>query len=285
MEIAPFDPDIRDGKLFGRGSVDVKAGLAAMMHAVARTESPPSCEVWLAAVIDEEHAYRGVLGLIEKLPGSEAAVVAEPTGNRIVRANKGVLRWRINTRGKAAHSAKPGLGRNAIFEMAKVLEKIEKHNMELAKRRHPLVGESTCSVGMIEGGTQVNIVPESCEITLDRRLLPGEKSEEVMGEYEELLRGIDCEIEDPFLSDEAMETPEEAEVVQVAGRVLKELDGNPEPIGVPFGCDVTKLSRAGIPGIIFGPGSIDQAHAAVEFVELDQLELAAQFYARLIDSF
>ncbi|MDF1810920.1 MAG: M20 family metallopeptidase [Verrucomicrobiales bacterium] len=284
MEIPPFEPEIRDGKIYGRGSVDVKVGLAAMMHAVVEVKDP-SCEIWLAAVIDEEHAYRGVLGLIEELPHAAAAIVAEPTENRIVRANKGVLRWRIRTRGKAAHSAKPHLGKNAIYEMARVLEIVENENERLAAKTHPLVGAATCSVGTIRGGTQVNVVPDSCEITIDRRMLPGEKADTILAEFGSALEGFNAEILPPDLVDEAMETAEKEDVVRYAREVLTELGGNPETVGVPFGCDVTKLSRAGIPGIIFGPGSIDQAHAAVEFVELAQVELAANFYRRFLENF
>jgi len=285
MTIPPFEPELRDGKLYGRGSVDVKAGLAAMMHAVSRIDSPPPCEIWLAAVIDEEHYYRGVLGLLEDLPGAEAAIVAEPTENRIVRANKGVLRFRIHARGKAAHSAMPHLGKNAIDEMAQVLLRLKKLHESLGRFRHPLVGSSTGSVGLIEGGTQVNIVPERCVITVDRRMIPGESASAILEEYRGLLADLDAELEAPYLVDEAMETPEAAAVVQTARRALGRLGGEPDTIGVPYGCDVTKLSRAGVPGIIFGPGSIDRAHTAAEYVEIDQLEAAALFYEAFIREF
>ena len=156
---------------------------------------------------------------------------------------------------------------------------LEEDDRRLAKLVHPLVGPPTCSVGLIEGGSQINIVPDRCQITVDRRLVPGEKADQVLDEYRELL---DVEIDEPFLVDEAMETPADAQVVQIASQVLSELGGEPEPIGVPFGCDATKLSRAGIPSIIFGPGSIDQAHRAEEFVEIEQVEFAAEFYKQLI---
>ncbi len=284
MDISPFEPEIRDGKLYGRGSVDVKSGLAAMAFALTNLKEPP-CEVWLAAVIDEEHAYRGVLGLIDQLPGAEAAIVAEPTLNRIVTANKGVLRWKIRTHGKAAHSAKPHLGKSAIMEMSKVLQAIDNDHLRLAANAHPLVGSPTCSVGTIKGGTQVNIVPDRCEISVDRRMLPGERATEVLAEYQALLAGIDAEFLPPDLIDEAMETPLDSKIVKISQDVMNRLGGNPEPIGVPFGCDATKLSRAGIPSIIFGPGSIDQAHAATEFVDLAQVEFAAQFYEDVVMNF
>lgn len=284
MAIAPFEPTIQDGRLYGRGSVDVKGGLAAMAHALTRIKNPP-CDVILAAVIDEEHAYRGVLDLIDRYPTADAAIVAEPTQNQVVTANKGVLRWKIRTRGVAAHSAKPHLGESAILEMAKVLRLLAEDSSRLAKIKHPLVGSPTCCVGTIQGGSQVNIVPDSCVIELDRRMLPGEKAEKILSDYRSLLEGTNSELLSPDLSDEAMETSPKSEIVTTSMEVLSKMGKDSKPVGVPFGCDATKLSRAGIPSIIFGPGSIDQAHAATEFVELSQLDFAANFYEHVAMSF
>ena len=298
MTIPPFEPTIENGRMFGRGSCDVKAGLATMMHAlrdVARSQATPPCEVWLAAVIDEENAFRGVLDLVEHLDdgvATLAAVVAEPTGCQVVRANKGVLRFHIETRGVTAHSSCPELGRNAITSMANLIVALEKDTASLNARSHPLVGSPTCNIGVIAGGAQVNFVPDRCRITIDRRMIPGETAAAVSAHYrsliDELCRshpGIEAELLSPHLSDEAMETPPTAEVVTVAESIATELGLPGKSIGVPFGCDVTKLSRAGIPGIIFGAGSIEQAHADVEFVDLDQVEMAFDFYRRFLLQF
>lgn len=298
MTIPPFEPRIEDGLLYGRGSCDTKAGLAAMMQAMAALKESgqtPPCDIWLGAVVDEEHAYRGVLSFIETLertgPTPAAAVVAEPTQLRVVRANKGVLRWKIATRGVSAHSSKPHLGKSAITAMARVILALEE-DQQPPREPHPLVGPPTCSIGVIEGGAQVNFVPEHCEITLDRRMLPGETADGVIAHYEQLLDrvraenpGLEVEQHPPHLTDEAMETPADADVVQAISAALAELGHNPEPCGVPFGCDCTKLSRAGIPSVIFGPGSIDQAHGAVEFVDIAQVEAALAFYERFLMQF
>jgi acetylornithine deacetylase len=294
MTIPPFEPRIEDGKLFGRGSCDTKAGLAAMMHAVASLHEEgiqPPCEVLLAAVVDEEYSYRGVVKLCEGLT-AHAALVAEPTGLRAVIASKGVLRWRIVVQGKAAHSGKPHLGINAINHMARIILALEDDHQRLAANVHPLLGPATCNVGVIHGGVQVNFVPDTCAIEIDRRLLPGESVETVLAHYQKILDGLKAEhptleahMEPPLLTDEALETAADSAPARLASKLLGEMGLNDEPCGVPFGSDASKLSRQGVPSLVFGPGSIDQAHAAVEFVEIAQVEKALAFYRKFISSF
>jgi acetylornithine deacetylase/succinyl-diaminopimelate desuccinylase family protein len=291
MVIPPFDPVIQNGRMYGRGSCDTKAGLATMMHALASLKEggvTPPCEVILAAVVDEEYSYRGVVRLCEGLK-ADAAIVAEPTELRAVIATKGVLRCRIVVEGKAAHSSKPHLGVNAISHMAKVIAVIEAHSETLLVNQHPLTGPGTCNIGVIQGGVQVNFVPDRCAIEIDRRLLPGETAVSAVDAYRQLLTSIPdirAYVEEPLLLvDEGLDTPSDSTVMQVAGQVLRELALDPTPAGVPFGCDASKLSRAGIPSIVFGPGSIDRAHTVDEYVELDQVEQAYQFQKRFIQTF
>jgi acetylornithine deacetylase len=287
MTIPPFDPVVRDGCLYGRGACDTKGGLAAMMHAVAalkeRSITPP-CEVWLAAVVDEEFAFQGVLALCAGLE-AHAAIVAEPTSLRAVISSKGVLRWKIRTKGKAAHSSKPHLGVNAISQMARVVSAIERNANALAARVHRLLGPATVNVGVIRGGVQVNFVPDLCEIEVDRRLLPGESVEDVLAGYRALLAELkaehpllDAAMSEPMIVDPALETEPDAQVAVVAQGVLKKLGLDSTLVGVPYGSDASKLARQGVPSIIFGPGSIDRAHSAVEYVECDQVAAATAFY-------
>lgn len=288
MTIPPFEPEIRDGLLYGRGSCDTKAGLAAMMHAVASLKEPPPCEVWLAAVVDEEFSFQGVLALCDGL-SADAAIVAEPTSLRAAIASKGVLRWKIRTQGKAAHSSKPHLGLNAINHMAQVVSAFEEDARALAAQPHPLLGPATVNVGVIRGGVQVNFVPDWCEIEVDRRLLPGETADGVLAGYASMLKRLnssnpqlDASMDAPMIVDPALETLPETQVARVAQEVLRSLALDDSLQGVPYGSDASKLSRQGVPSIIFGPGSIDQAHAAVEYVECAQVATAADFYREFL---
>jgi acetylornithine deacetylase len=295
MTIEPFDPVIKEGRMHGRGSVDDKAGLAAMMHAVASFKEgniTPECEVWMAAVVDEEYSFRGVVKLCEGLK-ADASIVAEPTEMRAVIASKGVLRWRIVVRGKAAHSSKPHLGVNAISHMSRLVLALEAENERLAVRTHPLLGPGTLNVGVIHGGVQVNFVPDQCSNEIDQRLLPGESATAALSRCQEIIDqlaqqhpGFEAFIEDPpLLVDEALDTPPNASTALVAQQVLRQMELNDTVCGVPFGSDASKLSRAGIPTIVFGPGSIDQAHGADEYVPLAEVLQATEFYRQFIENF
>ena len=294
MEIHPFDPKVENGCMFGRGACDTKAGLAAMMHAVSELRSEgfvPPCEVWLCAVVDEEYSFQGVLKLCQGSMAS-AAIVAEPTELRTVLACKGVLRWRIVSKGRAAHSSKVHLGNNAIHHMARLVVAIEDFHTSLLNRTHPLLGSATGNVGVIRGGHQVNFVPDLCSIEIDRRLLPTETVHSVLEEYQQILNRMHVEfpqslfaMESPMLIDVGLSTDPNSDVARCAQRVAEKMGIDGQYYGVPFGCDASKLAAHGIPSIVFGPGSIDRAHAAIEYVELDQVDVAVDFIRRFILEF
>jgi len=301
MTIPPWEPEIREGKLYGRGSCDTKGGMAAMMHAaaslVADSVTPP-CDVLFAATIDEEYSYRGVVAFCAAMQAdgqplqADAAIVAEPTLLQPVIASKGLVRWKLETIGKAAHSAKPHLGINAIEKMARVIAALETDTLKLSEKRHPLLGAATCNVGVIRGGVQINFVPDSCEIEIDRRLLPGETPRATLAHYQSLLDDLSRQdpqlnvlMHPPMLTDAPLETAVDSLAVQIMQSVLGDLGLDDTPIGVPFCSDASKFGALGIPSIILGPGSIDQAHAAVEFVDCHQVEQAVQVYRNFMTTF
>ncbi len=294
MIVPPFEPTVSSGRMYGRGACDTKAGLAAMMHAVADLKvsgKNPVCDVWLVAAVDEEHSYRGVAKLCENIQAS-AAVVAEPTGMRVAIASKGCVRFRITTRGKSAHSSEPRLGANAIEHMARVIDTLAEYSKRIQTISHPLVGPPTLNVGLIEGGTQVNVVPEFCWIEIDRRLVPGEQGPATLVDINRELEGLRATDHDfevvvgpAVLQDWPLETPSNSPIVLQTSQALKDAGLDPKPVGVPFGSDASKLSMAGVPSIVMGPGSIAQAHTEDEFVDLDQVEMAFEVYRRLMTSF
>lgn len=291
MSIKPFDPVIESGCVFGRGSCDAKASIAAMMSAIVEYANQPDHPhpVVFAAMADEEFAFSGSWKLIEKSWPVSACVVGEPTRLKRVIAHKGIVRWRIEVRGLSAHGATPELGRNAIYDSARVALALEEYAQRLAeKQTHPRLGHSTLNVGRVAGGHAVNIVPDKCVFELESRLLPGEDGQQAVKNCEQFLcdrldESLQLTFETPYLIDPAMETAPDAEIVETLARAQQQVLGfEGELTGANYGTDGSKLSRAGIQTVVCGPGDIAQAHTANEFVEIEQLELATRMYSRLL---
>ena len=287
-----LQPEVRDGRLYGRGSCDTKGSLAAMLLAMEALQAAGErlrVNVMLLASVDEEHAFRGVTAFVDSSRPVHAAVVGEPTELRLVVAHKGCVRWRLSTTGRAAHSSRPEEGDNAIDQMAEVLQSLRAFQARLRERRHPLVGSPTLSVGRIWGGTGVNIVPERCTIEIDRRLIPGEDAQGALAEVDAFLAECAADNpvlkiarEEPFVVDWPLETPDDAAVVSAARAACANLNLPTQPTGVPYGTDASKLwALGGIPAIVLGPGSIAQAHTAEEYISLADVVAAAELYRRI----
>ena len=283
MTVDPFAATVRDGKLYGRGACDVKAGGVAMFGAFRRlvTERPKnSAAVVLAYTVDEEHTFLGVQQLVKAVT-ADFAVVAEPTMLNIVRSHKGVARWTLDTGGTACHSSTPDRGVSAVFRMAKVLAAVEEYARRLqATKTDPLLGPATLSVGMVHGGVSPNTVPDSCRIYLDRRLLPGETATAAMDDLSHFLRGRP-EIDFPVTPTLRFSCPPLAPegghgMVTRLGAAIDSVVGSHQVMSVPFGTDASTIQEAGIPAVVFGPGDIAQAHTKDEWVELEQVEKAAE---------
>jgi acetylornithine deacetylase/succinyl-diaminopimelate desuccinylase family protein len=284
MTIDPFGGSIQNGKLFGRGACDVKAGIVAMFGTFRRLvmERPAkSASVILALTIDEEHTFLGVQHLVKAGLKADFAVVAEPTRLNIVQAHKGVVRWYLETAGTACHSSTPNRGVNAVYRMAKVLTAIEQYAKQLESGySDPLLGTATLSVGMVQGGVSPNTVPDLCRIQLDRRLLPGESATGVIEDLNRFLKSRP-EIDFPVDAQLTFACPSLAPNKNCAwvgqlGNAIDSVAGSHELIAVPFGTDASTIQEAGIPAVVFGPGDIAQAHTRDEWIELKQVEQASE---------
>jgi len=297
MTIDPFQPTVRDGRLYGRGSCDVKGGMAAMLWAftqLVRQRPPQSANVVLSCTCDEEATVLGVRNLVSLWSTAEAgcdlvphapnmAIVAEPTELDVVVAHRGATRWKLHTRGRACHSSNPAEGISAIYRMAAVLRVLEQYAEHLGTSipPHPLCGPATLSVGKIEGGVSVNTVPDQCSIEIDRRVIPGEDGSQVIDQVTEFLRPrLDFEVEmsAPWITGQPLPDDNNGPLARRLLERVQRAAGPHQAVGVPYGTHASRISAAGVPSVVFGPGSIRQAHTVDEWIEVEQLQTAARVY-------
>ncbi len=269
MTIEPFGGEVRDGRIYGRGACDTKGSLAAMLAAVAnvirRKEfREGDLDVCLCALMGEESGSHGARALLERGFRADFAIAGEPTNCRVVHTHKGAIAFKIITRGRSVHSSTPERGESAIKKMAGVIDYLLGEYAESLKRvRNPILGSPAINVGIIRGGSQLNIVPEYCEIEVDRRTVPGENHEEILRQLRERLS---AEVELIGVCGPLYTDPQNA-FIRALGQ---------ETVGAPWFCDAAFFAEYGIPGIAFGPGDAAQAHTADEFIELDEVFRAAQ---------
>lgn len=296
MKIDAFIPQVIDGRITGRGASDVKGGLAAMLHAFARLvkEKPAgAANVVLSCSCDEEFTTLGIRDLVTYWQNAgksrllsakpDGAIVAEPTELDVVVAHRGVTRFRVHTIGRACHSSDPTQGRNAIYTMARAVRYLEDYADWLPKSVpiHPLCGRPTLSVGRIFGGQSVNIVPDSCTIEIDRRLVPGEDPLVAWSTVSEQLTerfGPNIVTDEAWISSPALGNQNNAWLAEPLLNCISEVAGRHRSLGVAYCTHASTLSSAGVPSVVFGPGSIAQAHTEDEYIEAKQLDQAAEIY-------
>ena len=271
-------PRLEKDRIHGRGACDTKGSVTAMFGALldlaASGARPQHTEIVFAGVIDEENNQLGSRALVKSGFKADLAIVGEPTRCDVVSAHKGNVWLRLETKGRAAHGSTPHLGRNAILEMARVVELLEtRYAKQLSRKKHPLLGSPTINVGVVRGGQQPNIVPAHCEILADRRMIPGETEAGIRRELTTLFRAAGLKVaigETKGVECPALETDPDQPLVQ---QFLKSA-GRKASLGVNYFCDAAVFGRGGTPAIVFGPGDIAQAHTADEWISVRQLERA-----------
>ena len=289
--INPFSGKIIDGKLYGRGSADMKGGLAAMAVACAalkRSKIPLKGSLVLAAVIDEEAHGIGAQCLVESGLKADWAVIGEPTGNTPVIVSNGQINFEFTLHGQAGHGSTPSSGHSAILDGIYLANAILKYaERELPGRSHPLVGPASINIGTFCGGVQTSIIADTCTITVDRRVSPGETTGKAVREMESILAevraeypGLEATLSIPYCLP-PVEISEDEAVVGALRRAAEVFTGKrPEPAGMRATTDAATLAGSGgISTVVFGPGSIAQAHKPDEFIDVDELVNAAYIYA------
>lgn len=293
MTISPFEPLVQDGRLYGRGALDMKGGLASILGAIKAVKDAnfePAGDLVLAFVVDEEHASLGTQALVSEI-GAEAAILVEPTGLEICIAHRGFAWFEITTYGRAEHGSLYDLGVDAISQMGKVLQVIQELEETIYPRKtHPLLERASIHASLIEGGLGLSTYPDRCSLKIEHRLLPGETATDILDFWH--LRLAELSQQDGhfradvrlLLERPAFESLPTAPIVTALEEALQHTTSiEPRISGILAWLDSAFLSEAGIDTVIFGPGG-EGAHAAVEYVNLDEVFTCVQVLAELIVS-
>jgi acetylornithine deacetylase/succinyl-diaminopimelate desuccinylase family protein len=275
---SPFNPVIRENRLYGRGAQDMKGGVAAMIDAarLARDRGFRKGRLVIAAVVDEEYESIGADALVRDWK-ADAAIVTEPTDLQIGVAHKGFAWASIATRGRAAHGSRPTEGRDAILRMGRVLGRLEQLDRDLQSRApHPLLGTGSLHASIIEGGRELSSYPDWCHLQLERRTVPGETAETFEHEMKSLLdelvrndRELDASMSLLF-SRPPYELPAEHELPRGLQTAAVAAGARSSTIGMSFWTDAAILGDAGMPSVLFGPGGAG-LHSLDEYVNVEDV--------------
>lgn len=299
-----FDPRIRDGRVYGRGACDMKAALACYIEvAEVLHESgyTPRGALLIAGVADEEYRQIGAKVLHESGVRADGIVIGEPTDLEVHAATKGLAAFDLTVNGRATHSSVPQHGSNSIVHMARLVARLDSYEATLERVSHPLLGHPTFNIGVVKGGTQPNVVPAQCTVQMSRRLLPGEDVHTVREAIQSHLDDDDVGLQEQLpsqpsshdegtwtLSDawwhvEPYELDSRSPLLYATTAAAQETTGEtPRVTGFPASSDAAYF---GDPALLYGPGSLAQAHSNEEWVAIDDLVTATEVYLRLATNF
>jgi len=291
MAYPPFDATLEGDRLWGRGAVDMKGGLAAMACALVAVHSagvPLKKPLTLSAVASEEQGCRGTAALVSRGVSARWAVVGEPTDLNLVIAHKGVDRYQVTVEGRSAHESTPERGVNAIVHAAHIISALDIHLFPKAKRHvHPLLGHATYNIGTIEGGISRNMVPDRCMFRISKRWLPDDSAEAIRAEIKTAIRKADAEaqvsvVREPDLKAvprPPLEIAPDHPLTQTLARAVSCVTGRmPDLSGWAAYTDGALLQEAGIPTVVFGPGELSLAHSDDEHILFSDVITAAEVY-------
>ncbi|MBP7935401.1 MAG: M20/M25/M40 family metallo-hydrolase [Phycisphaerae bacterium] len=290
MTVEPFAAEVRDGRMYGRGTCDTKGSMAAFLTALELAyhgDMLPADQIYFVASMSEETGCDGAAALMDYGFRADAAIVGEPTGCELVTCHKGPLWMEVETRGRSCHASVPDRGVNAIDLMARVVEFTHGPWLEYIRQvSHPLLGRSTAQVTLIQGGAKGNIIPARCRAFIDSRLIPWKASSELLADFERMLAAYvgdeRCFAIESVRTLAPLDTPVDGPLARRLLDLCREANGQEGPRGVNYFADSGPFSSAGIPSVLIGPGDIAQAHTADEYLDLDQLYQATEIMLTLL---
>jgi acetylornithine deacetylase/succinyl-diaminopimelate desuccinylase family protein len=294
----PYRPVVKNGRVHGRGSCDMKGAVGVMIYTLfllKKTGLNLKGDLYLSAVVGEETGGTGTRYLMEHGFRTDFAVVGEPTDLKIVTSHKGVCNIKVTVRGRSCHGSIPEQGSNAIVAVSDIIQEIKKQLLpKLKERTQEHVGSATMNFGMVEGGTKINMVADRCTLQIDRRWIDGENLGMIRSEVEDIAKSV-CDRDDGLSSEVQIVLPEggyfgpllvpgDHEFKKTVTAALKENGMQTGFAGMQGWTDAATLFHSGIPTVVFGPGSIRQAHTDGEYVEVGQLIEAVKCYAAIAAS-
>ncbi|HMG95225.1 MAG TPA: ArgE/DapE family deacylase [Gemmatimonadaceae bacterium] len=290
MTHEPFAAEVRGNRIYGRGSADMKGGLAAICAAALEgVGSGAKRQILVTAVVDEEYESLGMRALLASGVSADAAIITEPTRLAICPAHRGFAWFDVSLRGRAAHGSRYDIGVDAITHAGLLLAELEQlERTRDSGPRHPLLGRGSLHASKIHGGVGMSTYPEACDLAIERRTLPGESTEKAMAEIVDACARVkarhanfDAKVT-LTTAQLPSEVPPDAPIVRRLRRALERENVPVRTEGFSAWTDAALLNEAGIPAICFGPGDISMAHAAEEFVPVEEIGLATRVLARVV---